>query len=68
MSSKRRIRRKMCEGKVRHTSRAAAMVAVAYHAKRGHYTTPYLCKFCKGWHVGHPTTAIRNAMRAEGRG
>ncbi len=68
MSSKRRLRRKMCEGKVRHATRELAMVAVAYHAKRGQYTTTYLCKFCRGWHVGHPTTAIRNAMREGGRG
>jgi len=44
------------------------MVAVRYLAKRGHYTTPYLCKFCHGWHVGHPTTAIRRSMRDGGRG
>lgn len=68
VSSKRRIRRKMCEGKKRHASREAAMVAVSRLAKKGAYTTPYLCRFCHGWHVGHPSAAVRASMRSEGRG
>lgn len=69
MSSKRRIRRKQCEGKVRHASRDAAITAVRQMARRRDvYLVPYRCQFCKGWHIGHPNSAIRNAMREGGRG
>lgn len=68
MSSKRRLRRKMCEGKVRHATRDVAMGAVRKLARRDIYTVPYLCRFCGGWHIGHPSAAIRADMRAGGRG
>lgn len=55
MSSKRRLRRKACEGKVRHESGAAAIQAIrsldrsGSHAKRD----AYKCRFCGGYHIGH---------------
>lgn len=56
MSSKRRIRRKSCTGKVRHESAAAGWAAInSLHRTRGDQgrMTAYRCQFCKGWHVGH---------------
>lgn len=52
MASKRRLRRKGCEGKIRHETYGEA----AHHRRR--LRKPdidiYHCRFCGGWHVGHP--------------
>jgi hypothetical protein len=53
MASKRHIRRRSCERKVRHNDFEAALA----HAKRqravhGEVVVPYPCHFCGGWHVG----------------
>lgn len=47
MASKRHVRRKACEGKIRHPTleQAEAM------ARNG--TSPYRCSFCGGFHCGH---------------
>lgn len=56
MASKRRLRRRSCERKVRHEDPGAAWAMV----KRLHRTKGdqgnlqvYRCPFCGGWHVGH---------------
>ena len=57
MASKRRIRRKSCEGKRRFTNSTEALNAV--HSvirngrKRGGWLNVYKCQFCKGYHFGH---------------
>lgn len=48
MASKRHIRRKQCEFKIRFDS----MERAEKYARNG--TEPYFCQFCKGFHVGHP--------------
>lgn len=49
MSSKRRIRRRSCKGKIRHSEIKPAQV----HAKAlGWPNFPYKCQFCGGYHVG----------------
>lgn len=57
MSSKRHLRRKACEGKVRHESSAAAMRHIRSLRRQGDlYTGPlnaYRCEFCRGYHIGH---------------
>lgn len=54
MSSKRRLRRRSCEGKVRHESAAGANIARAKLARRDDdRMNAYHCRFCGGWHVGH---------------
>ena len=53
MSSKRAIRRKACEGKIKHNSRNDAWAA---RRKLPFDESPmniYKCKFCKKWHIGH---------------
>ena len=65
MSSKRRIRRRSCEGKIRHrdsfeaTSHVKGLGGFPYHV--------YKCKFCKGYHVGryneHTIFVIKNLSR-----
>lgn len=53
MASKRHIRRRSCEAKVRHEDFERALA----HAKRqravyGEVVRPYRCQHCGGWHVG----------------
>lgn len=55
MSSKRRMRRKGCAGKVKHATQAAAVAhAISLLRKDGESLGTYRCRFCKKWHVGHP--------------
>ena len=57
MASKRRIRRKQCEGKQRHkTQTSAVRHKISLERDEGLFTDKrrtYKCQFCKGWHVGH---------------
>lgn len=50
MSSKRRIRYRSCESKVRHEDSGAAKAHMR-RMKSGGYQV-YRCKFCGGYHVG----------------
>jgi hypothetical protein len=56
MSSKRRLRRKACTGKVRHADAVGAQAQIR-QIRRANPGTPYLnvyrCAFCSGFHVGH---------------
>ena len=55
MASKRNIRRKSCEGKIRYISVEAALHQILFLHKKS-YTgrlNAYHCKFCSGVHVGH---------------
>ena len=46
-----------CRGKVRLTSRREARGAARYLVRlSGGTVLPYHCRFCDGWHVGHPMT------------
>lgn len=57
MSSKRRLRRKACSGKVAHSTEAAAVAASkALYRKTGEFVQAYRCKYSgkhPHWHVGH---------------
>lgn len=58
MASKRHMRRKSCERKVRHKTVHGALVAIRRtddKPKHGNSNLmrPYACKFCGGWHNGH---------------
>jgi len=66
MSSKRRLRRKSCEGKSRYNKKDADIVAWKDRNRTGHWIRSYKCNFCKGWHVGHPTRQVRQAVLARG--
>jgi hypothetical protein len=55
MASKRRIRRKECGDKQRYSdSKQAKTAAFLISRKTGEKLHSYDCKFCNGWHVGHP--------------
>ncbi len=55
MASKRRLRRRQCEQKRRHTTAGDALVALHRLQRKGHQgkLTIYRCRFCNGYHVGH---------------
>ena len=55
MSSKRRLRRRSCERKVRYESQVAAWAGVRRTQRHSEFhkpMSPYRCKFCGGWHFG----------------
>lgn len=55
MASKRRIRRKSCDGKIKFEDESAAVAAaIAYRRNLGHWMNTYKCRFCGKWHIGHP--------------
>lgn len=60
MSSKRRIRRKSCEGKRRHKTHDDAVKEMCEGRIREGLTV-YKCRFCHQYHVGHKTKAARRA-------
>lgn len=66
MASKRHIRRKACKGKVRYTSSKAAMAAAfqARNRTHGDWIISYGCRFCGGFHIGHPPAKVRKAIRS----
>ena len=53
MSSKRAIRRRACEGKLRYASAAEAEAARKRARRRRALVEGYRCPFCSGYHVGH---------------
>jgi hypothetical protein len=62
MASKRRIRRKACEGKRQHETRPEAnfhkMMLINNHLADPGSLWVYRCDFCKKWHVGHPPAKL----------
>lgn len=63
MASKRRLRRRSCEGKVQHKTEEAARKH-AYSLKSVGQYHGYKCNFCKCWHVGRPTKEAKQAYAA----
>ena len=66
MASKRRLRRRGCEGKVGHATAGAAELAARKMraARDGGTWAAYRCPFCGRFHVGRPNADQRRAMRA----
>jgi len=66
VASKRNVRRKACAGKVRYESIAAAEFAAASgRRKTAEWIIGYGCKFCGGFHIGHPPAKVRQAIKAK---
>lgn len=62
MASKRRIRRKACEGKARHLTAEHAMIAL--RKTRQPDMNVYRCRFCGGYHIGHLPKWMRRGKQA----
>ena len=55
MASKRHKRRRGCESKVKHSTKAEAAAHMRWlNRTLGHKYEIYLCSFCNRWHVGRP--------------
>lgn len=66
MASKRRIRRKQCQGKIRHVDMESANKAAFVNRRNtGEKLFAYGCKFCGGFHIGHQSRKQRKAMVAK---
>lgn len=68
MSSKRHLRRRACRSKARYNEREDAKRA-AWEARQrtGSLIWPYGCRWCKGYHIGHPPKEVIQSVRAKGR-
>ncbi len=54
MSSKRRLRRSACEGKLRYASSAQARAAIYHQTAKWHgHMSTYTCPHCGHVHIGH---------------
>lgn len=63
MASKRRIRRKMCDGK-KQLSKLAAIIVRKKLIKKGSINLSYYkCRFCKQYHIGHNTKKMKQEMK-----
>lgn len=70
VSSKRALRRKACSGKRRYGTEEEARAGIAGLRRKEPATgwlTTYKCRFCGGFHFGHPTRRVRQAIAARGR-
>lgn len=68
MASKRRLRRKACEGKVRYkSSKSAHNEAMRRSRMTGHRLNSYRCEFCGGHHIGHMPYKIKQRIAASRR-
>ena len=68
MSSKRRLRRKSCTGKLQFPTQDAALSAIkALTRSKGWQglLVPYRCSFCGQFHFGHPPSKILRSMGRE---
>ncbi len=50
-----RSKKSSCVGKLRYESEEIARLAAKIvSTKNRDYIQEYNCKYCKGWHIGHP--------------
>lgn len=65
MASRRRQRRRACEGKRRHAGRQEAERALRRMKPRAQgVLNVYRCRNCGGWHVGHAPGFVQRALRS----
>jgi hypothetical protein len=68
MASKRRLRRNACDDKVRHLTMTDANAAAYFTRKKfNSFVRAYGCKFCGGFHVGHPDKKTKHAIAAKNK-
>ncbi len=53
MASKRRLREKSCNGKIKHTLTGALQHKKLLKVQGGENIHAYKCRFCKYYHIGH---------------
>lgn len=56
-------KRRSCTGKTKYLTLADASRAAAKYAARQHsWLTAYPCRFCGGFHFGHPPKRVRQSI------
>ena len=64
VASRRRIRKRGCDNKVRYSTRGeATRVAKKMTSHTGEILVPYHCGFCSKWHIGHPPMRVQRQLR-----
>jgi hypothetical protein len=66
MTSKRRQRRRSCEGKRHYRTQAEAVAAIIGMQKQTDGMHGYKCQFGNHWHIGHRTKGTWKAMQDRG--
>lgn len=66
-ASKRRLRRKSCEGKRQYSSQQEAVAAMLAYLKDhpGADVSTYMCRFGHHWHFGHVPTRLKRSRSGE---
>jgi hypothetical protein len=65
MSSKRRVRKNSCEGKVQYaTLDDAKLAAIRWNKAKNDSCHPYKCEFGEHYHIGHPPKKVKAAIAA----
>lgn len=65
MSSKRRLRRKQCGDKTRHSTAADALTHIRNLKDRRRINgtvNAYRCRWCGGYHIGHAPGSARTRI------
>lgn len=62
MASKRAIRRRACGQKKRYGTHAEAVTGMRWLRARAIGMVTYSCRFCGGYHFGHPPQRVRQAI------
>jgi hypothetical protein len=66
MSSKRRLRRRSCEGKTPYATSRDAAFAAQRNKRPGEETSIYKCRWGHHWHWGHTPKRNLDGMRRIG--
>lgn len=62
MASKRQLRWRSCEKKIKHNTQPEAVAHLIRLKRKGGQSSTYKCKFCGGWHVGRQSMKKRQAI------
>jgi hypothetical protein len=64
MASKRRLRKKSCGNKIKYESEEQAIRAIIGIYRNREFSgkvVPYICQFCRKWHIGHKIGYLKEA-------
>lgn len=62
MASNRKKKQKACTGKIKHKTFKLALDHAKFLSRSEKWITPYKCKFCGYFHVGHAPYWIRRRL------
>ena len=64
MSSKRRLKERLCRRKIRYPDWESAKAAAERRSLSDREMRCYYCEYCRGFHVGH-SPGVRNGFRGK---